>query len=236
MSSNKNYIQVLTTEPNVKYTLIPSSLPIENIELNELVQSNDVFSKYKINSKITGELIICTNPSLTSKFNKKVVQETYEEYEQIKKTRDGKKDQWILNIIDGISEQEDIIYRDDQFIIIPTYTWDKTSMDQIHVLAIVIDKSLQTIRDLTSDHVELLKKIRTVGLEQIKSTYQVEPESLKMYFHYTPAAFLLHIHFVNTNNNTTDSSVEYSHELSQVIFNLELKSDYYKTINLNKRI
>lgn len=57
-----------------------------------------------------------------------------------------------------------------------------------------------------------------------------------MFFHYTPSTFQLHIHFTNINNNSINSSVEYSHELGQVIFNLELDSDYYKKINLIKRI
>ena len=36
-----------------------------------------------------------------------------------------------------------------------------------------------------------------------------------------------------TLENNLDSSVEYSHEISQVIFNLNLCSDYYKLFNMN---
>ena len=58
---------------------------------------------------------------------------------------------------------------------------------------------------------------------------------MKIYIHYNPSTYHLHIHFVNNLFHNISSSVEYSHELNNVIFNLELDSDYYKKIVLNKR-
>ena len=42
--------------------------------------------------------------------------------------------------------------------------------------------------------------------------------------------------FVNTASNQLHSSVEYSHELNSVIFNLKMNSDYYKIALLNIRV
>jgi hypothetical protein len=56
-----------------------------------------------------------------------------------------------------------------------------------------------------------------------------------MFFHYELSTYHLHIHFVNTANNDARSSVEYSHELNNVIFNLSIYSQYYKVALLNIR-
>lgn len=233
---NKSNIKVISDEIDIRYTFIPSPIDINQIEKTAIIQSNDVFAKFAVKANVTGELIVCSDLNALSKFNKKIVKETFEEYLEIKATRDQKKDQWIHNIIDGISEQQDIILRDPDFILIPSYTWDKKNLEQLHVLAILTDKSLSTIRDLTAEHIPILQKIIDVGLETIEWTWPVERDSIKMFIHYTPSAFQLHVHFANTNNNSIDSSVEYSHELSQVMFNLGIKSDYYKELVMCKRV
>ena len=72
--------------------------------------------------------------------------------------------------------------------------------------------------------------------EQIEENYELKEENLKIFFHYDPSTYHLHMHFINTKNTKSGSSVEYSHDLDMVIFNLKLDSDYYKKININKRI
>ncbi len=78
--------------------------------------------------------------------------------------------------------------------------------------------------------------MKQVTLQVIREKYNLEQGDIKMYFHYEPSTYHLHIHFVNTISNQLHSSVEYSHELNSVMFNLNLFSDYYKTIKLNIRI
>ena len=41
---------------------------------------------------------------------------------------------------------------------------------------------------------------------------------------------------INNVNTETWSSVEYSHDLDSVIFNLKMNSNYYKQIKLNRRV
>jgi m7GpppX diphosphatase len=99
-----------------------------------------------------------------------------------------------------------------------------------------IDRNLRSIRSLQLCDIELLEHMKQVTLQVIREKYELEEEYIKMYFHYQPSTYHLHIHFVNTASNQLHSSVEYSHELNSVIFNLKMKTDYYKIIKLNIRV
>ena len=98
------------------------------------------------------------------------------------------------------------------------------------------DKSLRTIRSLDFSHLPLLEHMKKVTLDAIREKYGLKEEDIKMYFHYEPSTYHLHIHFVNIVSNQLHSSVEYSHELNSVMFNLKIMSDYYKIALLNIRV
>ena len=221
---------------NINYKFMPSRLSsIESIKKNELVLKNDIYEKYKATAEVEGELIICNDINQMRRFEKKLVRETYHDYLKYIKYRDPKKDQWIYNIIDGTSEQDSILYRDELCIIIPTYIWDGKNIDKLHILCLPTDITLRSIRSLTSEHIGLLEHMKITTLNIIKEKYDIDEYHLKMFFHYEPSTYHLHIHFVNVTNHDSRSSVEYSHELNNVIFNLLICSDYYKIAVLNKR-
>jgi m7GpppX diphosphatase len=167
---------------------------------------------------------------------KKLLQEDHETYLQTLENRDPKKDQWIYNIIDGISEQESILYRDEKCIVFINYFWDGKDTDKLQLLCMPTDTNLRSIRSLDASHLPLLKHMKTVTLDVIREKYGLEEGDIKMYFHYEPSTYHLHIHFVNTVSNHLHSSVEYSHELNSVMFNLKIMSDYYKIVLLNIRV
>jgi len=245
-------LQKINKITNKKYTFIPNSNWNESIYLNECIYSNDIYSKYKSSINIEGELIICNDITKLDEFNTKIVQETYQEYLEIIKNRDLKKEQWVYNILDGKSENDKILYRDDKIVIIPNYTWnsprfsniyekkiimeDNIDLSKMHILTFPLDKSLHTIRSLNNSHVSLLKHIKNKTLEIIKEIYNFDKDQIKIYFHYAPSTYHLHVHFTLITYTEINSSVEYSHELSNVIFNLENISDYYQKILMNKRI
>jgi m7GpppX diphosphatase len=77
--------------------------------------------------------------------------------------------------------------------------------------------------------------MKKVTLETIKNKYGIDECYLKMFFHYEPSTYHLHIHFVNAAYHDARTSVEYSHELNNVIFNLSIYSQYYKVAILNRR-
>lgn len=224
-----------------KYTFIPKSDWVDNIDymINNSSNTNDVYSKQFVKiDKLEGELIICKDINKLDQFCKKVVYETYQEYLEIISKRNFAKEQWVYNILDGIAEQNKILYRDEHIVIAPNYTWDGDDLLKMYLLVFPIDKTLHTLRDLNSSHVELLTHIKTQTFNIIKSVYGFDSDTIKMFIHYTPSTFHLHIHFVLISNTEINSSVEYSHELDSIINNLLIKSDYYQSndIMIKKRI
>ncbi len=221
---------------NINYKFIPTKLSsVESITKDKLIFKNDIYEKYSATAELEGELIVCNDANQMRKFEKKIVRESYEDYLRYIQKREQKKDQWIYNIIDGTSEQESVIYRDDKCIIIPTYMWDGKNLDKLHVLCLPTNISLRSIRSLNASHIPLLEHMKMATLRNIKYLYGIDECYIKMFFHYEPSTYHLHIHFVNVAHHEARSSVEYSHELNNVIYNLSICSDYYKNAILNKR-
>ena len=222
---------------NVSYRFIPSKVTsFDSIIKENQTMKNDIYEKYEAKAEISGELIVCKDVTQMKQRVKKLVQEDYETYLQTLEKRDVKKDIWIYNIIDGISEQESILYRDDKCIVFINYFWDGKDIDKLQLLCMPIDRNLRSIRSLDASHIYLLEHMKTVTLNVIRDKYGLEEGYIKMYFHYEPSTYHLHIHFVNTASNQLHSSVEYSHELNSVIFNIKMMSDYYKIVVLNVRV
>jgi m7GpppX diphosphatase len=225
------------TIDNINYKYIPSRLTnLDTISKNKMTLKNDIYEKYEATALVDGELIICNDVNLMKRSEKKIIRESYEDYLKYIMKRDPKKDQWIYNIIEGLSEQESILYRDELCIIIPTYMWDGKNVDKLHVLCMPTDVSLRCIRSLDSSHIPLLEHMKRKTVKIIKNKFNLDEHYLKMFFHYEPSTYHLHIHFVNTSYHDSRSSVEYSHELNSVIFNLSIRDNYYKLAILNKRV
>lgn len=209
----------------------------ENTKIINEINNNKNYKKYNVEVKLQGEMIKSID-TRSDNFEKPknlcYIEETYDEYLKISENIQPKNYKWIYNIIDGISEQEDIIYNDEKFILIPTYTWNKKNMAKIHILAIFKDKSLKTIRSLTGENIELLQYVLDKSFENIEKIYNIPKERFRAYFHYHPSTWQLHIHFNLLDNKNTNCLCEYSHEVNQVIFNLSICSDYYKKITMKR--
>lgn len=224
------------TIDNVNYKFLPSRLSnIDGIVKNKVTLKNDIYEKYDATAQVDGELIICNDVNLMRRSEKKIIRESYDDYLRYILKRDPKKDQWIYNIIEGKSEQESVIYRDEQCIVIPTYMWDGKCVDKLHILCMPTDTILRSIRSLTAAHIPLLEHMKRETIRVIKQKYDLDENQLKMFFHYEPSTYHLHIHFVNVSHHDSRSSVEYSHELNSVMFNLSICNDYYQRAILNKR-
>lgn len=224
------------TIDNVNYKFIPSKFyTIDSIVKNQLLLKNDIYEKYRATAEIEGELIICSDTNKLRRFEKKIVRETYQDYLKYISKRDIEKDRWIYNIIDGKSEQDTILYKDEKCIVIPTYMWDGKNIEKLHILCLPTDISLRSIRSLRYEHIPLLEHMKNVTLNVIKNKYDIDEYYVKMFFHYEPSTYHLHIHFVNVAHHEARSSIEYSHELNNVMFNLSICDNYYQQAILNKR-
>ncbi len=222
------------TETEHRKFIPQSVISFERVQLIKQTLDNDVYQKYDATTKVKGEFIVCKDPKKLKKYSKKLVKESYEEYLMVLDNRDPTKDLWIYNILDGIAEQDKILYEDERFILLPTFTFDGKSVDKMHLLALPRNKSLRSIRDLREEHCELLRHIKDMSLVAIRNIYGLQEENLKIFLHYEPSTYHLHIHFVNLEH-MFGSSVEYSHDLDLAIYNLELSSEYYKNVLLKRR-
>jgi m7GpppX diphosphatase len=67
----------------------------------------------------------------------------------------------------------------------------------LYCLAIVKQKDLLSIRDLTAEHLPLLKSILAESVSAISKTFDVPKEKILAYLHYHPTYYHLHVHFVH---------------------------------------
>ncbi len=217
---------------------IYNTISEENIIDKTLLWSNDIYEKYNATVSLNGELIVCVNPEKRKVLSKKLVKETYQEYLEYISKHNFEKEKWIYNIINGEAEQDSILFKDSeqQLVIIPSYTWDQTNKNKLHILGIHTNLEKRCLRDLTLEDVSWLKNALKVGAKTILEKYDLQKDKIKTFIHYEPSSYQLHIHFMNTEYVEGNSSCEYSHEVNSVIFNLQLDSDYYKKIKLLKRV
>lgn len=123
----------------------------------------------------------------------------------MEKQREEGRLQWVWNIIDGITEAEDVIYRipkgvdpEHGFLLIPDLNWDRKTMDSLHLLALVERMDIWSLRDVRKKHIPWLKDMRAKILAAtIKSYPELEQDQLKCYVHYQPTYYHFHIHIVN---------------------------------------
>jgi m7GpppX diphosphatase len=94
---------------------------------------------------------------------------------------------WVFNIIEGRTEQEDIIYReagDEGFLLLPDLNWDRKTLGSLHLLGIVERRDIWSVRDLNKSMVEWVKHMREKMLEATVKIYpDIEKDQLKLYIH-----------------------------------------------------
>lgn len=95
---------------------------------------------------------------------------------------------WIFNIIEGRTEQEDVIYREsdpkDGFLLLPDLNWDRKTISGLHLLGLVERRDIWSVRDLKKGDVGWLKHVREKLLDAVEGLYEgVEKDQLKLYVH-----------------------------------------------------
>ncbi|CAG9997886.1 unnamed protein product [Clonostachys byssicola] len=171
----------------------------------------ELFADLKIN------LIYPCTETHVKKYSKqgvRFVTETPETYEQhvrpyMQSKREAGRLNWVFNILDGKTEVEDVIYRtapwgrEDEkdkegFLLLPDLNWDRTTLEALHLLALVERRDLWSLRDLKKKHVEWLRHMKRNLIEATTKTYpSIEADQLKLYVHYQPTYYHLHVHIVH---------------------------------------
>jgi m7GpppX diphosphatase len=94
---------------------------------------------------------------------------------------------WVFNIIEGRTEQEDVMYResgDEGFLLLPDLNWDRKTMGSLHLLGIVERRDIWSVRDLKKTNVEWLKHMRSKMIDATVGLYpDIDRDQLKLYVH-----------------------------------------------------
>lgn len=140
--------------------------------------------------------------------------------------------QWVYNILDKKAEADRIIYENpdpaDGFVLIPDLKWNQKQLDDLYLIAICHRRGVRSLRDLTAEHLPLLRNILQEGQDAIQQRYQVPADRLRVYLHYLPSYYHLHVHFTALGFEAPGTAVERAHLLAQVIENLEQDPAYYQ--------
>lgn len=122
----------------------------------------------------------------------RVVTETPEIYKDyvrpfMQQKREQGRLNWIFNIIEGRTEQEDVIYREhgeEGFLLLPDLNWDRKTISSLHLLGIVERRDIWSVRDLQKKNVEWVKHMRQKLLDATVKLYpELERDQLKLYVH-----------------------------------------------------
>lgn len=140
--------------------------------------------------------------------------------------------QWVYNILDKKAEADRIVFENpdpsDGFVLIPDLKWNQQQLDDLYLIAICHRRGIRSLRDLTAEHLPLLRNILREGQEAILKRYQVTGDRLRVYLHYLPSYYHLHVHFTALGFEAPGSGVERAHLLAQVIENLECDPKHYQ--------
>lgn len=145
--------------------------------------------------------------------------------------------EWVYNIIDHKKEADRIVYEDSNddtgFILLPDLKWDGKTKETLYLIAISRRRDLRSLRDLTADHLPLLKNIRDNGVAAIEEKYGIKRSQLRIYVHYQPSFYHFHVHFTYLKHDAPGIYCERSHLLDSIISNIELLADYYQKSTLS---
>jgi m7GpppX diphosphatase len=110
--------------------------------------------------------------------------------------------QWVYNILDGLKEQEDVIYKEtspsEGFLLLPDLNWDRKTLESLHLLGIVERRDIWSVRDLKKGMVGWVQHMREKMLDATVKLYpELDKDQLKLYVHYQPTYYHFHIHIVH---------------------------------------
>jgi hypothetical protein len=110
--------------------------------------------------------------------------------------------------------------------------WALSSQRGFNWLAIVLDPSLRTIRDLRGEHVPMLERMHELCLEAIEAEFGYKPHDVMVFANYPPSVYRLHFHFCAPFHSVGAFDAFRMHPLCAIVNNLRLRPDYYEQSTL----
>jgi m7GpppX diphosphatase len=132
---------------------------------------------------------------------------------------------WIYDILDEKKEKELRVFENEHFMLQKDIKFNEgDDIQTLYCLAIPKQRDLKSIRDLNASHLPLLKSMLEECYPAMEKMFGLKKNKFKpAFFHYQPTYYHLHVHFIHVVATPHDNSVS----LEQVIFNIEMASDYY---------
>jgi len=170
--------------------------------------------------------------------------------------RHAQRDVWVRNVLDGTHEADRVILRDADWLLVrdPKFA-DTCDLDQLYYLALFHDVRLRSLRDLSGEHLPLLRRVMAEATARVREAHfegnayvqaqeymraqgveLARPPQLVMFVQYHPTFWYLHVHVVTARSKLfTDwageavalIALDRMHKLEDVIEKLELREDYY---------
>lgn len=143
--------------------------------------------------------------------------------------RTAKRLDWIYNVLDGITEQEDVVYRSstfgqcsrsdksdsEGFLLLPDLNWDRRTATGLHLLALVERRDLWSLRGLKRQHIPWLKHLRSEIVRAAagvatrltpNESIPTDEDQFKCYVHYQPTYYHFHVHVVHVMLEATGTT------------------------------
>ena len=164
--------------------------------------------------------------------------ETPEIYERVTlevREKSEKRGAWIDEIIRGEKEQNKVIYKNDDVVVVKDSKWRKDEDEKdMHYIMLFADDNLTCIRDLKGQHISMLQHGMEEGLRQIEGKHGMTRERLRIYFHYHPNYYRLHVHIVAHSSCTI--AMNNSIVFEQVLQNLAIDPAWYQTYSISVKV
>lgn len=153
----------------------------------------------------------------------------------------AKDKKWIYNILEEGAEAKRVVFKDTNtekgFFLVVDQKWDQQQVEGLYLQALVCRKDLSSVRDITADHIPLLKNIKDASKEAILEKYNVGPEELRLWVHYLPSFYHFHVHIAHTRWDGFGLQAGKAILLNDVIDNVEnICGDYWSRRTLTYSI
>jgi len=230
-----------------KVAIIKLVLPVPALntvifaQSHQLVFENSLFRKYSAEIRLEAvvEVIFPATKAIYYKHlqaNTYQIAETRALYEEITKpymeTVPISNTEWVRNVLEGKKEVDKVWYREEEFILAVDYKLQSVTQDSFYFLAITETRlGLRSLRDLTGEHLPLLRRMQTTALQTISSKLAISPHSVLSYIHYYPSFYHFHVHFVPVGT-VQGNSIPRAHLMTEVIGHLERDSAFYQQATL----
>lgn len=234
---------------------------LEALYVGEKLSESANYSSQRVEGKIPVKGIIYTDlqpdkgfvDRYTSKTRPVYIDETYNEYLRKMIQLDRVNVEWIRQIIDGSSEQDKVLERGHDYVIVRDWQFDVTYEDpyssadensqkslyekkmifnkeKLHILAIPSDPNvvIRSIRGIAPEHIPMLQNMKERALTICETMFDMDRNEVKVFFHYPPTSYHLHIHFVWLGMNDSSVNFEKAFDFDAVIRNITLDRNYYQ--------